>query len=64
MTAGERPQGLTASDAARRLAERPPSTQQNASRSYASIVRANVFTRINAILGHSPNPGGTHRVLV
>jgi len=47
---GEQPQGLTASEAARRLAERSPSTQQNASRSYASIVRANVLTIFNLIL--------------
>jgi cation-transporting ATPase E len=44
------PTGLTEADAARRLAESgnraPPST----SRSYASIVRANVFTVFNAIL--------------
>jgi magnesium-transporting ATPase (P-type) len=42
-------QGLTSEEAARRLASRPPETQE-ASRSYASIVRANVFTIFNLIL--------------
>jgi cation-transporting ATPase E len=41
--------GLSADEAARRLAERPPA-ERAASRSYASIVRANVFTVFNLIL--------------
>src|ERR1041384_2338962 len=49
-TADAQPRGLTQREAARRLAERPPSPQQEASRSYASIVRANVFTIFNLIL--------------
>src|SRR5690349_15190172 len=42
--------GLTSGEAARRLAERPPAEAREASRSYASIVRANVFTIFNLIL--------------
>ncbi len=53
MPADDRPPaantGLTAAEAARRLAERPPE-RQRPSRSYASIVRANVFTFFNLIL--------------
>jgi cation-transporting ATPase E len=41
--------GLTEAEAARRLSERPPS-EPPSSRSYASIVRANVFTVFNLIL--------------
>jgi P-type E1-E2 ATPase len=41
--------GLSEEEASRRLAERPP-TQQTSSRSYGSIVRANVFTVFNLIL--------------
>ncbi len=41
--------GLAESEAARRLAARPPERQRS-SRSYASIVRANVFTFFNLIL--------------
>jgi cation-transporting ATPase E len=44
------PSGLTQQEAARRLAARPATRQQNASRSYASIVRANVLTIFNLIL--------------
>jgi cation-transporting P-type ATPase E len=44
------PGGLTQGEAARRLADKPPSPQQEASRSYASIVRANVLTIFNLIL--------------
>ena len=43
-------QGLTEKEAKRRLAERGPPPKQEASRSYASIVRANVFTLFNLIL--------------
>src|SRR5690349_25172089 len=42
--------GLTSGEAARRLAERPPAEAREASRSYWSIVRANVFTIFNLIL--------------
>jgi cation-transporting P-type ATPase E len=42
--------GLTEAEAARRLAERGPGPRQRTSRSYASIVRANVFTVFNLIL--------------
>ena len=42
--------GLTSEEAARRLAERGPAEQPGSSRSYASIVRANVFTVFNLIL--------------
>jgi cation-transporting ATPase E len=42
--------GLTTPEAKRRLAERPAVPQQEASRSYASIVRANVLTIFNLIL--------------
>jgi magnesium-transporting ATPase (P-type) len=41
--------GLTSAEAARRLAERPQ-MRQATSRSYASIIRANVFTVFNLIL--------------
>ncbi len=51
MTAVAEPlRGLTKEEAARRLAEHPPTPVQEASRSYASIVRANVFTIFNLIL--------------
>jgi P-type E1-E2 ATPase len=43
-------QGLTEQEAARRLAARGPLPQPPSSRSYASIVRANVFTIFNLIL--------------
>lgn len=42
--------GLTAAEAARRLAARPPQRPPRTSRSYASIVVANVFTVFNLIL--------------
>ncbi len=42
--------GLTSAEAARRLAERGPLPEQQTSRSYASIVRANVLTLFNLIL--------------
>ena len=42
--------GLTSEEAARRLAERGSAEQPGSSRSYASIVRANVFTVFNLIL--------------
>jgi cation-transporting ATPase E len=42
--------GLREAEAARRLAERGPLQQVQSSRSYASIVRANVFTVFNLIL--------------
>jgi cation-transporting P-type ATPase E len=42
--------GLTSAEAARRLAERGPLAELQSSRSYASIVRANVLTVFNAIL--------------
>jgi P-type E1-E2 ATPase len=42
--------GLTNAEARRRLAERPPFEAEASSRSYVSIVRANVFTIFNAIL--------------
>ena len=42
--------GLTSAEAARRLAARPPAQTREASRSYASIVRANVLTIFNLIL--------------
>ena len=44
------PTGLPAGEAARRLAARGPVEQGRSSRSYASIVRANVFTVFNLIL--------------
>jgi magnesium-transporting ATPase (P-type) len=43
--------GLSQAEAARRLAARGPAPKQNSSRSYASIVRANVLTVFNLILG-------------
>jgi cation-transporting ATPase E len=43
-------QGLTEREAARRLAERTPLKLPASSRSYTSIVRANVFTVFNLIL--------------
>ena len=43
--------GLTEQEAARRLRERGPRRRQAASRSYASIVRHNVFTLPNTVLG-------------
>jgi P-type E1-E2 ATPase len=42
--------GLTEEEAARRLAGRAPAPRSASSRSYASIVRANVLTVFNAIL--------------
>jgi magnesium-transporting ATPase (P-type) len=45
-----RASGLTEAEAARRLAARGPTRAPATSRSYASIVRANVFTVFNAIL--------------
>jgi cation-transporting ATPase E len=44
------PQGLSEAEAARLLAERGPPRPPRTSRSYASIVRANVFTVFNLIL--------------
>ncbi|HEY7345356.1 MAG TPA: HAD-IC family P-type ATPase, partial [Gaiella sp.] len=44
------PAGLTADEAARRLAARGPLAPARSSRSYASIVRANVLTVFNLIL--------------
>ena len=44
------PTGLTEAEAARRLAARGPHRPPATSRSYASIVRANVFTIFNLIL--------------
>jgi magnesium-transporting ATPase (P-type) len=44
------PSGLSESEAARRLADRGRPRRQRTSRSYASIVRANVFTVFNLIL--------------
>src|SRR5437764_8381805 len=44
------PTGLTEAEASRRLAARGPQRPPATSRSYASIVRANVFTIFNAIL--------------
>jgi P-type E1-E2 ATPase len=43
--------GLTEQEAARRLRERGPTRRLTASRSYASIVRHNVFTLPNSVLG-------------
>jgi magnesium-transporting ATPase (P-type) len=42
--------GLSEAEAQRRLPERPPPARTGASRSYGSIVRANVFTVFNLIL--------------
>ncbi len=42
--------GLSEAEAARRLKQTPSRDEQKTSRSYASIVRANVFTVFNAIL--------------
>jgi cation-transporting ATPase E len=44
------PQGLSEAEAARLLVERGPPRRARTSRSYASIVRANVFTVFNLIL--------------
>ena len=44
------PSGLTETEAARRLQARGPQRKLATSRSYASIVRANVFTIFNLIL--------------
>src|SRR5947209_5816431 len=44
------PGGLTEAEASRRLAARGPLAKPATSRSYASIVRANVFTIFNLIL--------------
>lgn len=49
--AAGRPPGLTRVEASRRLAERGRSRRPRSSRSYASIVRANVLTVFNVILG-------------
>ena len=49
-TRPSRPAGLTEAEAARRLDERAPSPSRRTTRSYASIVRANVFTVFNLIL--------------
>ncbi len=43
-------EGLSEQEAARRLAARPRSSERGTSRSYVSIVRANVLTVFNAIL--------------
>ena len=45
-----RPTGLSEAEAARRLAASGDRTVRSTSRSYASIVRANVLTVFNAIL--------------
>src|SRR5436305_3865072 len=45
------PSGLTEAEASRRLAARGPLRHPATSRSYASIVRANVLTIFNLILG-------------
>ena len=42
--------GISEAEASRRLAERGPTPRASTSRSYASIVRANVFTVFNLIL--------------
>ena len=42
--------GISEAEASRRLAERGPTPRASTSRSYASIVRANVFTIFNLIL--------------
>jgi cation-transporting P-type ATPase E len=47
---GQGAQGLSGQEAARRLKEHPRPRRQRSSRSYASIVRANVLTVFNAIL--------------
>ncbi|MHB1242006.1 MAG: HAD-IC family P-type ATPase, partial [Gaiellaceae bacterium] len=44
------PAGLTETEAAARLAASPPPVEDRSSRSYSTIVRANVFTVFNAIL--------------
>ena len=44
-------EGLTQAEATRRLRARPRLAAKRSSRSYASIVRANVFTVFNLILG-------------
>src|SRR4051794_10051816 len=44
------PNGLTEAEAERRLAARGPAPPPETGRSYASIVRANVFTVFNLIL--------------
>jgi len=46
----ERAAGLSSEEAARQLAKRGPLERAGSSRSYASIVRANVFTLFNLIL--------------
>jgi cation-transporting ATPase E len=46
----EQPRGLTSDEAARRITDRSPQSPQEASRSYASIVRGNVLTVFNLIL--------------
>ena len=50
MAASPPPSGLTEAEAARRLQARGPQRPPATSRSYASIVRANVFTIFNLIL--------------
>jgi cation-transporting P-type ATPase E len=49
--AAELPTGLSQTEASRRLAESGRRRPRRSSRSYASIVRANVFTVFNLILG-------------
>jgi P-type E1-E2 ATPase len=49
-TASPRAKGLSSEEAARRLAERGPVEPPATSRSYSSIVTANVFTILNLIL--------------
>jgi cation-transporting ATPase E len=50
-TSAERSGGLSRVEASRRLAASNPASASRSSRSYASIVRANVFTVFNLILG-------------
>jgi magnesium-transporting ATPase (P-type) len=50
LTAGGSAPGLSEEEAARRLAERGPVERPPSSRSYASIVRANVLTVFNLVL--------------
>ena len=50
-TSAERSRGLSRIEASRRLAASNPPSASRSSRSYASIVRANVFTVFNLILG-------------
>ena len=50
VTETTRARGLSREEAARRVAERGPVAPPSTSRSYSSIVRANVFTVFNLIL--------------